>query len=73
MDVLSQSFGIFLRNGAARSVLEADVVVAPDLDRFGYTDLSSIDALVAAGEEAANRVFADGRIYAWGWPRRRLR
>ena len=69
VDVLSQSFGVFLRNTAARGLVEADIVVAPDLESFGYTDLGRIDELVAAGEAAATRVFAEKRIPAWRWLR----
>ncbi len=73
LDVLAQSYGLLLRANSIRSLAGADIVVAPDLERFGYDDRSRIDELVAAGEEAANRVFAERHIYAfrWPWPLRR--
>jgi NTE family protein len=74
IDVLTQTFEIFIRSGSLKSLAEADFVVAPPLGGFSYSDLGKVDELVEAGERAALRALSEAprrRRSRWPWFRGR--
>lgn len=53
LEILSRAALVGSMRDSARMAAHCDLYIAPDVGRFGMSDFTAIDALVAAGREAA--------------------